>query len=306
MLTLHFGFPLSSIGTHHPISSSMECPRFAKDVTLSTAVAALITAKTVANCRPRYVDSLKSYLSAFIRGRETKEISSIDVFTIEAWFAGRKEGLSTMKSNVGRLSALFSFAERRGWIVSNPCKFLEKTKVDRKPPRILSVEESARLTEFVRTKKPHQLAFFALALYAGVRPEEIEKLSWDAIDFDRGICIVDAAASKVRRRRIVSLQPKALMLLNEGKKSGALLPVKRQTRRRYLSHACIALGLPSWPQDCLRHTAASYLLAQHQDAGKVAMWLGNSPRILLQHYIELAPKDHATEFFKIQSTCSSS
>jgi hypothetical protein len=43
-------------------------------------------------------------------------------------------------------------------------------------------------------------------------------------------------------------------------------------------------GVYDHPHGRRRHTAASYLLALHKDAGKVANMLGNSPQILLSHY----------------------
>ena len=58
------------------------------------------------------------------------------------------------------------------------------------------------------------------------------------------------------------------------------------TLRQFKLRACAALGLSRWPQDLLRHTAASYLLALHGDAGKVATMLGNSSSVLLTHYHE--------------------
>jgi hypothetical protein len=57
--------------------------------------------------------------------------------------------------------------------------------------------------------------------------------------------------------------------------------------------------LKRWPQDVLRHTAASNLLAHHQDVGKVAAFLGNSAGILLTHYKALVEKEDAEKFMKL-------
>jgi integrase len=54
-----------------------------------------------------------------------------------------------------------------------------------------------------------------------------------------------------------------------------------------------------WHQDVMRHTCASYLLASEQDAGNVALWLGNSPKILVAHYWGLAKEEDATAFWSI-------
>jgi len=41
------------------------------------------------------------------------------------------------------------------------------------------------------------------------------------------------------------------------------------------------------------------MLASHQDAGKVALWLGNSPKILLSHYHHLSDAADADAFWRI-------
>ena len=59
------------------------------------------------------------------------------------------------------------------------------------------------------------------------------------------------------------------------------------------------MGWPVWPQDLLRHTAASYLVARDGDAGKVALQLGNSAAVLLLNYRELVEKEDAAAFFEL-------
>ena len=111
---------------------------------------------------------------------------------------------------------------------------------------------------------------------------------------------IDAAASKVRRRRIVRLEPAAVAFLKHARDSDSRLPVSRETRRRYLVHAKTKLGFDSWPQDLARHTAASYLLDHHQDAGRVAESLGNSPGILGRHYKEIVHPRECMAFWDVR------
>ena len=49
-----------------------------------------------------------------------------------------------------------------------------------------------------------------------------------------------------------------------------------------------------WPNNGLRHSYASYRLAQCQDAAKVALEMGNTPTMIFRHYRELVmPQDAA-------------
>lgn len=49
----------------------------------------------------------------------------------------------------------------------------------------------------------------------------------------------------------------------------------------------------------LRHSFASYRLAEIHDAAKVALEMGNSPEKLFRHYRELVTPDEAKEWFAI-------
>lgn len=265
-------------------------------VTLANAIVALISAKRAANLRPRYIESLRLYLAQFARGREDAPIDGIDVGDVEAWLVGHHTAASTRAGNVGRLSALFAFAERRSWIARNPCRQLEKVRFEPKPPQILKVADAERLLRWAQFQRPMSIAYLALSLFAGVRPEEVERLNWKSVGSDK--VVIDAAASKVRRRRIVELHPVAAEWLSVARH--ATLPFNRMARRRFLRAARAHLGFTAWPQDLLRHSAASYMVALHRDAGKVAYWLGNSPTILMRHYCELVTPEEAERFWKIR------
>jgi integrase len=268
--------------------------------TLAEAIEATIIAKSSANRRPDYLLGLQQYLHLFARGRENRYIDEITGADIEQWFARRKEAASTRASNLGRLSALFALAWRRNWVTENPCKRVERVTVEQGVPRILSAEEAGRILELARSTTPRALAWFSLTLLAGVRPEEADRIEWSAIDLDRGIARIDAAASKVRQRRIVHLMPAAIEWLRLAMSLKAELPLNYSTRRRDLRSIREAIGWKEWPQDILRHSCASYWLAETQDAARVAHELGNSAGILLRHYRELVTRAEAQRFWALR------
>lgn len=255
----------------------------------------LLAVKASANRSKKYIGSLRQYLSLFARGQQDRPISEIKPEDIDAWFTSRKECPISRRSNLGRLSALFGFAARRGYVRENICDRVEHVAVDYKPPIILTVEQSEKLLTTCREKTPDMLPFITLGLFCGLRPSEIEALNWSAVDMKRGL--VTVTVSKVRRRRVVTIPENALEWLKLCDREKPLCP-KRMTLRRRRRTLADAAGF-QLPQDCLRHTAASYMLARDNDAGKVAMQLGNSPKILLTHYHELVSCGDAERFFFI-------
>lgn len=261
-------------------------------IPISDAVVKLLAAKAAQNLRPKYLTSLRQYLTQFIRGRETILMSSISIETIENWFLLRHEAPVSQNSNVGRLASLFSFAVKRGWMRENPCDKMDRVYVDMKLPAILTIEQSAQLLQSCpKNIRP----YLTLALFAGIRPDEIMRMNWADINLETRTVSVDG---KTRRRRIVRLEQIAVDLLkNHAEQSGPVAPSK-STIRRWRKIAREFIG-GKWTADILRHTAASMLLAKYGDAGKVATLLGNSPQILLTHYNNPVAANEAERFWSI-------
>lgn len=261
--------------------------------TLSALVDEALAAKATAGRRVRYLDNLGVVWRSFIRGREEMPVSSVTARDVEAWLSARTLSLSTRASQISRVSTLLEFAVRRGYATANPADEIEVPSQQAKPPEILTVEQCAELMEFVRQSHPRALAWFALALFAGIRPEECDRLTWDSIDLAGGTVRIDAEASKVRARRIVTLLPVASAWLRVAKAVGAEMPIPHVSRRRVLREVRDRLGFARWPQDVLRHTAASMMLSLRQDAAAVALELGNSPGVLFRHYREIVRRPDA-------------
>lgn len=266
---------------------------FGVAIALETAVAQLLAAKSGANLSRPYLKSLGYYLSRFIQGREQRALASVSATEIEA-FLKQFESANSRATWLNRISTLFSFAVRRDYLPKNPCAVLERITIDREAPFILTPAQSHLLLQLTPTLlRPYLI----LGLFAGIRPEELLRLEWDAVCLETKTVKVDKA--KTRRRRIVPLPEKAVALLRACPLQTGPVSPSNSTVRRWKRTARLALGLPSWPSDLLRHTAASYLLALHGDAGKVAAMLGNSSAILLTHYHQPVTKEAAAAFFAI-------
>lgn len=290
--TLHMSVETHSVGVAPAVQAS-------EGIAINKAIEQLIVAKRLANLRERYITSLRQLLTIFARGREERALASFTVDDIEAWLAARNDTLHTRIGNIGRLSSLFGFAVRRGWIQKNPCDQLERIRVEPAVPRILSPDQAEKLMRWVQFQKPEALGYFSKTLFCGIRPEETEKLAEENIDEKRKVIVLDAAASKVRNRRIIHLTDTAAAWLAEARRHGSLGPVSAATRRRWIKEAREHLGFRSWPQDILRHSAASYLLSRTQNAAQVAEWLGNSVDILRGHYKELVSGADTDRFWAL-------
>lgn len=254
-------------------------------------------AKAKAGRRPKTLLNLKQHLARFRRGRETEPIASIRLDDLARWVDAEPSPWARQTSTA-ILSSLFSFAAKRGWVAHNPCSRLERIRIEHRPPRILSVDESRRLLDVM----PDAIrAWVILGLFVGLRPSEAERLNWSAVRLV-GVdpcVVVDAAASKVRRRRIVPLSETAVVWLATCRTREGAVVSSHSTMRRARRAAAKAAGL-EWGQDILRHTYASMRLAVGHDVGRVAREMGNSPQILLTHYAELVTRGEADRFWSLR------
>ena len=262
--------------------------------TVSAVVTQLLEAKRAANLRPVYLTSLAGYLARFAKGREARAVASVTTQEVED-FLGQFKNHSSRATWLNRVSTLFAFAVRRDYLPKNPCDRLERVTVDRVAPFVLAPGQAqALLTLAPSVLRPYVI----LGLFVGVRPAELLKLTWAQVCLETKTLTVSEA--KTRRRRIVPLHAKAVALLRACPLQSGKLSPSNSTVRRFKRAARLALGLKSWPSDLLRHTAASYLLALHGDAGKVATMLGNSSAILLNHYHQPVKAEACAEFWRVK------
>jgi integrase len=110
-----------------------------------------------------------------------------DDVVIEAWMR-RTKNPYTRQTYLGRLNTLFSFALRRGYVSVNPCVRIERVTIDLKPPLVLKPDQAQALFDLYPTRlKPYVI----FGMYAGVRPEEIQRLDWSAVNMKTKTVKVD-------------------------------------------------------------------------------------------------------------------
>jgi integrase len=267
-------------------------------IPLRQAISLCCQEKAASGRREVYVAGLRQFLGRFAKGREETAIAAVDPIEIREWLS-KFPRLGSRATWLNRLSALFSWAKRAGYIAANPCESVERIRIETNPVECLTVDQCRDLLEWTRAERPRYLALLVLELLCGLRPDEAEKISWGDVDLAGGTITVDASKTKVRTRRIVQLTDSAKAWLTEASRLKAVLPVPDVSGRRHTRAMRERLGLKVWPMKLLRKTAASYLVAAWQDAGKVAEQLGHSPGVLLKNYRALVRREEAERWLAL-------
>ena len=185
------------------------------------------------------------------------------------------------------------------------------TDID-KPPGIVTPAETAGL---LHACDDDLVPYTAFSFFAGLRAAEVEKLDWSEVDIEGGYIEVKAAKAKTQRRRLVPIADNLRAWLKDhAKKAGPVTPPNLR-RKLDASRRAVGFGTPGteteeekrrgvklkeWPSNAMRHSFASYRLAECQDAAKVALEMGNSPAIVFGHYRELVKPKDAAEYWQIK------
>ena len=213
----------------------------------------------------------------------------------------------TLWNHRAALSAFCTFLADRGVIESNPCTKVKTPRVEKHPPRYLSPEQCH---ETLRLAVEHGIfAEVLTVLQTGMRREELRRLAWRDVDFERGIVIVPK--SKSRRPRQIPISSKLCATLRmQQKQTGNrqyVFPGARMARRsgmragRWWDEALkpIQDAMPVYTETgdksvgrawhIFRHTFASRLVQAGVPLAKISAWLGHASITTTMIYSHLAP-----------------
>jgi integrase len=119
---------------------------------------------------------------------------------------GKPISPQTRRNYVTKLKQFFKWCLSEGLIDTNPADTIT-VSVAAKVPEIYSVDECKRLLEVVQQPSHRALTgFVALGLFAGLRPSEVERLSWNEVHWDPLAVYVSPDVKGARKLRRVAVQ----------------------------------------------------------------------------------------------------
>ncbi|MBQ4636671.1 MAG: tyrosine-type recombinase/integrase [Akkermansia sp.] len=195
------------------------------------------------------------------------------------------------------LSGVFSTALKRGWCSENPVAKVEPPRVVEKRIEILKPKEiESLLIAAEKYEGGSCLAAVGMMLYAGIRPHEVARLTWEHVDLEnKSICILPQH-SKTGGARLVSIQPPLLRLLQRCRQTGQVCPSQWLKHWRALRKQA---GFTHWQPDVLRHTFASYHLRHFKDYSALQYETGHRDSSLLRtRYVDMRGVAAAADFWR--------
>jgi integrase len=269
-----------------------------------------------AGLRPATLDFYQEQLDAFADDAPVRILGELDRETFKEYLLGLTyPSPSSVLCRMRAVRALCNYGRIQSppWIGEDPAADLDLgIKLPGKTHPFLTPAVVRKLMEGLPAA---YLPAAAIALFAGVRPEEIrgdEKppLLWEQIDFAAQTIKITAEQSKTHKPRLIEkMEPTVWNWLEQTsvlKRAGSVLPVRHATFAQ-VAKEVIRKARAKYKQDILRHTYATYHLALTRNPGLVAMALGHrgDPTLLHDTYAGLASEAKAREFFAVLPTESS-
>lgn len=263
---------------------------------VAAVVAELLSIKESRGASVRYMQDLRNRLARFADAF-CKDACNVLTADIQAWFDSQKFSPQNHMGFRRVIHLFFEFAVARGYSADNPAAALERVKVKHGATLIFKPEEIARL---LAAASPDFLPVLVIGAFAGLRSAEIERLEWSDIHLAEKFIIVGADRSKTASRRVVPVADNlAAWLAAYAGRKGKVWTGGHDEFYDAQQETAKAAGL-KWKANALRHSAASYMFALSNDAGRVAGFLGNSASVVHKHYRELVRPVDAQRWFNVK------
>lgn len=248
--------------------------------------------------RPSSIKSVESLLKEFTSMFGERQLADLTEDELEKFCF--KPGLApkTRRNRRAVASQLFIFAVKKKWVKENTVLLLETPRLPDKEPAFLQVEQVRRL--LVEAGRFGLLGYLLLAVFAGIRPDEIQRLEWTDVHLDARQIVIKAAAAKIHQRREVPIHDTLLAWLPLcARPSGPIVDPKSFSER--FTAWWRSAGIEEWPHDVLRHTFATYHAAAFKNQEETARQMGHigGLGILKKHYVAYVTENVAREFWAL-------
>ncbi len=299
------------------------------DKTVPEVVDELVASKTrrheKGDLRDRSLKDFKTRSKRFAAFFGETLIKKITHQEIKDWLLSMDLSFRSTKNYRMVTGEVFKYARQKNYVAVNPMELF--TAEDRKAieggsdngrePNILTIKEAERLikTAFEHPELDLQAAV-TLALFCGIRTEELKRMEWSEVRLDEKPPIVIIPREKAKRRRIrhSTIPSNAVTWLKECLKDTG--PITRHNHatdydKRFRKLQQLAgFGATdekgnwrsTWNPNNMRHSFGTYDYALHGDPIRTAQLLGHKATddVLFEHYRALATKKDGAAYFKIR------
>lgn len=274
-------------------SSSLQ--RAIKAVPVAQVVGELLASKKLKGRSRLYLTDLRVRLTRFADAvdRPLCEVTSndIDKFLESLEISARSQ--NNFRAVIG---TLLRFGQAKGYLGRDHpgISHVDKASHAVHEVQVFSKDE---LEKLLRTAKATMVPAVAIGAFAGVRSEELKRLTWEDVHLTEGHIEIRSAKSKTKVRRIIPIQRNLkAWLLPYAQDVGSVVPFSNLSNQfdKLARRAGVA-----WKKNGLRHSFISYRTAMTNNIPMVSLEAGNSPAVISRNYLKCVSPSDARRWFRI-------
>lgn len=259
--------------------------------------------------RPRSIKSYKTTLDRMIKSLSGRLMTHISADEIVSAIKTSNVSAETYSLHRRNARAFWNWSSKKGWCEKSVFERVEAPrKSTDKEIHFLSPDEAEELLRSAEKHYPAAVPMYAIALFAGVRAEELRKIEIEHVNAE-GINL-PAKITKKGRRRYIALNATLSGWLQAYPFSPCPNWRHVDCAVRRLAGWDVASELLEnppkstrgrWPQNALRHTHATYAIASGTPLERLLFEFGHSGGVetLRKHYVGRATKKQAESFFSL-------
>jgi integrase len=223
---------------------------------------------------------------------EALKESFVDAHIAKRREQGRSDG--TIWTELGHLRIALSWAVKKGLIDKAP---YVKRPQQPKPKRDYLTRE--QFNKFLAACEfPHLRRFVIIAITTGARASAILDLTWDRVDFERGLIDLSSESELRRKHRPTVPMNRTLRAALQEAREGSISPYviewageKVGSVKKGIGNAAKRAGLDFVTPHVLRHSAAVWMAEGGRRMEEIAQYLGHSDsRITERVYAKYSPQ----------------
>lgn len=231
----------------------------------------------------------------FFKGKPMRSIKAADIqrfkqsrINLETMH-GTPRKPATVEREMSIISSIFSMAVENDKIDYNPCSRVKRLKFDNEMDKILRREDEDKFFANMHSEWARDIC--RIALYTGLRQNDIMRLTRFQVDLDQGL--ITLIQGKTSRKVYIPLNPIAYEILQRRMNGNSSLlfpsPVTGKETgsvRHAMQRACIRAKIPIITIRDLRRTNATRQIEEGNDSSIVAKNMGHSSTRMMQRYIK--------------------
>lgn len=166
------------------------------------------------------------------------KLKNLTVKLLEDFYQDLKDNTTLADLSIKHIyeitNSVLTCAKKWGYVINNVNENVEPIKVNKEEMKCYTPEEVQKLVKVLKNESIKYQALILLALDTGARRGEITGLTWDDIDFERGIINIDKVTQYISGIGIFEKEPKNKSSIRKVNISKTTLKILKQYQKSQL------------------------------------------------------------------------